>query len=266
MYTKEILLSHLKKSGVPQDRPVLVHTSLKKIGPVEGGAETVLSTLREHITAHGGILMIPTHTWDNFMEGKEYTLDLSHHMPCLGVLPMIAAAHPSAIISENPTHSIAFFGDRERILSYIEPERRVITPASPVGCYGKLAEERGEVLLLGVDQTKNTFLHALEEKFLGNIRYTKEPVLMKIRYGDGSVAKRPFYAFDESKIGDVSERFEKFDPPFRKYGAVFDGVFGNAKTRLCNAKKMEKVLEMIYRKAAGKELLADLDPIPEAWY
>ena len=43
MITKESLMQDLHRCGVPQDRPVLVHTSLKKIGPVEGGGETVLA-------------------------------------------------------------------------------------------------------------------------------------------------------------------------------------------------------------------------------
>ena len=266
MITKESLMQDLRRCGVPQDRPVLVHTSLKKIGPVEGGGETVLEALREHITAQGGILMIPTHTWDRLIEGEEYVLDLTRHVPCLGVLPMIAASHPDAVISRNPTHSIAFFGDKERISDYIAGEEKVKTPADPKGCYGKLPEEKGEVFLLGVDQTKNTFLHAVEEKIIGNLRYEKEPCRVKIRLADGKIAERDFYAFDERDIGDVSERFGKFEAPFRKAGASRDGMFGNAKTQLCSTEIMEKVMIKIYQNAAGKELLADMEPIPEDWY
>ncbi len=266
MYTKEDLLKDLEKIGVSREKPVLVHTSLKAVGQVAGGAETVLSALREHITSRGGILMIPTHTWDNFIEGREFSLDLTSHVPCIGTLPKIAASHPDVIISENPTHSIAFFGDREKIEAYIASEKDVNTPTPPDGCYGRLVQERGEVLLVGVDQTKNTFLHAMEEKLLGNVRYGAEPVLLKIRRADDSVVSRSFYVFDESEIGDVSERFHKFEKPFRKYGAIRDGVFGSAKVQLCRADGMDRVMEIIYKKAAGKELLASHEPIPEDWY
>ncbi len=266
MHTKESLLRDLKKLGVPQDRPVLVHTSLKGIGPVQGGAEAVLTALREHITARGGILMIPTHTWDNYIEGREFSLDLNHLNPCIGVLPQVASASPDAIISENPTHSIAFFGDEKRILSYMEEEERVDTPTAPHGCYGKLIPWEGSVLLLGVDQTKNTFLHAVEEILVGKKRYFSEPVSLKIRRKDGSTSTRDFYVFDESEIGDVSERFGKFEAPFSSCGAIRYGTFGSAEAQLCDTVKMAEVMGQIYEKACGRELLADHAPIPREWY
>ncbi|MBQ5633463.1 MAG: AAC(3) family N-acetyltransferase, partial [Clostridia bacterium] len=65
MYTKNDILRHLWEMGVPQDRPVLIHSSLKRIGEVEGRADGLIDALCEHICARGGLLCIPTHTWAN---------------------------------------------------------------------------------------------------------------------------------------------------------------------------------------------------------
>ena len=48
MFTKEDLITQLKSLGVPTDKPIIVHTSLKKIGQTEGRAEGLLDTLIEY--------------------------------------------------------------------------------------------------------------------------------------------------------------------------------------------------------------------------
>ena len=86
-------------------KPVIVHTSLKAIGEIEGGGDTLLSCLIEVFTKNGGLLCIPTHTWD-----KE-SLDLREKHTCLGVLPSLALKRDDAIRTMHPTHSMAVFGE-----------------------------------------------------------------------------------------------------------------------------------------------------------
>ena len=76
MFTKQDLFTQLEAMGAPRDRVVLVHTSLRLIGAVEGGARGLLDALIEYFTACGGLLCIPTHTWDNLGFDK-FTLDLT---------------------------------------------------------------------------------------------------------------------------------------------------------------------------------------------
>ena len=44
MYTKSDLISQLEALRIPRDRVVLMHSSLRLIGQIEGGAKTMLDT------------------------------------------------------------------------------------------------------------------------------------------------------------------------------------------------------------------------------
>ena len=45
MFTKEQIFEQLKAMGVPQNKPVTTHTSLRNIGDVEGRGEGLLNIL-----------------------------------------------------------------------------------------------------------------------------------------------------------------------------------------------------------------------------
>mgnify|MGYP005801306921 FL=1 len=68
MYTKSQLFSQLKELGAPQDSIVLMHTSLRAVGDVEGRGEGLLDALIEYFTADGGLFCVPTHTWKNLSD------------------------------------------------------------------------------------------------------------------------------------------------------------------------------------------------------
>ena len=259
IYEKDIL-KQLETFQTEPGKPVLVHTSLKAIGEIDGGANTLLSALVSHFTKDDGLLCIPTHTWTDLV------MDRRQAKSCVGVLPTIASTHPDAVRSMHPTHSIAVFGNREKALEFIKEEAYVKTPTNPDGCYGNFYREDGYILLVGVGHDKNTFLHCVEEALKVPHRLTSEMVERTIIHEDGRVEKRNLYWFDESEIRDVSAFFVKFEPAFRYYGCIQDGYIGNAKVQLCSASKMKEVVELIYKRNDGRELLSDYEPLDEKLY
>ncbi len=62
--TREDLINGFKKCGVAEGQNIMVHTSLKKLGFVVGGAETVIRALID-IVGEEGTIMMPTQTWKN---------------------------------------------------------------------------------------------------------------------------------------------------------------------------------------------------------
>ena len=106
MFKKSDIFNQLKNLRAPQDRIVLVHSSLRAIGDVEGRGEGLLDTLIEYFTADGGLLCIPTHTWANISDESKITLDLSVPKTCIGTLPDIAAS-ASQVRTLHPTHSMS---------------------------------------------------------------------------------------------------------------------------------------------------------------
>lgn len=265
MYTKADIIKQLNDMRAPRDRIVLVHSSLRAVGEVEGRGEGLLEILTEYFTSEGGLLCIPTHTWANVGKGDVITLDLTEPKTCIGALPDIAAKN-ARFRTLHPTHSMAVFGDRARANEFAKGEELFQTPANPKGCYGKIFENNGYILLIGVGHNRNTYLHCVEEMLNIPNRIAKEPFCASIKHRDGSVEYRNIYPHKAEGIGDVSARYPKYEPAFRYHGAITDGFIGNAKAELCSAVKMKEVMELIYNRSNGKELFFDDTPIDKTLF
>ena len=265
MYSKNDIIEQLKSMNAPRDTVVLMHTSLRLVGDVEGGARGLLDAMIEYFTALGGLFCVPTHTWDN-LGTDNITLDLTRAESNLGAFSKVAAADPRGLRSENPTHSMVVFGDRERAGELVSGEIDVITPTSPQSAYGKLYEWGGYVLLVGVSQNKNTYLHTVDEMLGVQNRMGKESVAVTVKRPSGEVVDRKLTLFDTSYTEDISWRFHKYDTAFRYHGCITDGSIGDAPAQLCDAVKMKKTVELIYSNAGGVDPLEDEEPIPPKWY
>ena len=142
MITQNELYSNLKKLNIPKGKPFIVHTSLKAIGEIEGGAEVLLKALIKLTEELNGLLCVPTHTWTTMV------MDLNNPSSCLGALPTVATKHPDGVRSMHPTHSITVFGERKRAEEFVYNERFVDSPTNPDGCYGNIIKEDGYALLI----------------------------------------------------------------------------------------------------------------------
>jgi len=264
IYTKKDILAQLAAMGAPRDRAVLAHTSLRLIGNIEGGAEALLDAFIEYFTAEGGLFCVPTHTWHRL--GEDVVLDMASDENCLGAFSSVALRDGRGVRSENPTHSMVVFGDRERAEQFIRDDAHVKTPTAPESAYGKLFSEGGYVLLAGVSQNKNTYLHAVAEILELPNRMEKEYYKVGVIGSDGARTDRDFKLFCADFSDDVSHRFEKYDMAFRYHGCIKDGSVGNAPTQLCDAHKMKETVELIFRNSDGVDPLATEEPIPPRWY
>jgi len=260
MFNKEDIINQLKSFKTEKGKIVTVHTSMKAVGEVMGGAETVLDALIECFCKDDGLLCVPTHTWNSDV------YDMRKAESCIGILPCIAAGHRAGVRTLHPTHSMAVFGERGRVEEFVKDEAFSDSPTNPNGCYGKIYDEGGYVLLIGVGQNKNTYIHCVEEMLDVPGRLTEEMVEKTIIHTDNREEKRFLRWFDTSKIRDVSVNFGKFEPAFRHYGCIIDGFVGNAPAQMCNARKMKDVIELIYKNSRGEELLADNTALDEALY
>lgn len=265
MLTKQELHTQLRAMNAPQDRVVLMHSALRTIGEVEGGAEGLLDALIEYFTFKGGLFAVPTHTWHNL--GKNtVTLDMQNPESNLGALPSLAARRTDGIRSKNPCHSVVVFGDRARAEAFVSNEPHIKTPTAPNSCYGKLFDENGYVLLVGVSQAANTYLHTVDEILNLPNRMAKTPISTTVRHLNGKITSQDLCLFDCSFSEDICERFPKYDVAFRYHGATTDGFIGHAPAQLCDAVKMKQVVELIWQNSGGRDPLATEKPIPPAWF
>lgn len=263
IYSKNEIFNQLRQMNAPRDKMVLMHSSLRAVGGVEGGAEGLLDALIEYFTAEGGLFCVPVHTWHNL--DKEITLDLSSSDNCLGYFPTVAAKDPRGYRTDNPTHSMVIFGDRAKAEKLAEGEAFVETPTAPESCYGKLYTEDGYVLLVGVALNRNTYLHAVDEMLKTPNRMDEKVLDTAVRYADGRIVMRPLRLYETDYSNDISDRFVKFDIPFRYHHCGTDGFLGNAPTQLLSARRMKEVMELIYRRSPEDPLKTE-KPIKPQWF
>lgn len=261
IFTQKDILDQLYAANIPRDKVVLMHSSLRAIGNVDGGASTLLDAMIEYFTESGGLFCVPTHTWA--FTKREITLDISDPITCLGAFSNVAAADTRGIRSENPTHSMMVFGDRQKAIEFIKDDENVVTCTSPNSCYGKIFERQGLILLVGVSHNKNTYLHCVEEILGVPNRLSVEPRLLTVRRTSGEIVQRSVHTHHTDFTRDISARFPKYETAFRYYGAIKDTFIGNAPTQLCDARIMKEVMELIKNNSNDIDPLADekaIDP------
>ena len=169
-YTKADLKHDLAAMGLTGNETILIHSSMKSIGPVEGGADTVLDAWMEFFAE--GLLLLPTHTW-RFINEENRVFDVRRSPCCVGILPELFRQRPGVVRSLHPTHSMAAYG--KGAAAYLEGELDANTPCTPGGCYDRLRAAHGKVLLLGVTHARNTFIHSVEEVLNVPNRLTTSP-------------------------------------------------------------------------------------------
>lgn len=258
MYTKEDLKLQIKNLGIKSNDTLMIHSSMKSIGQVEGGADTVLDAFIEFLA--DGLLIFPTHTWKRLED--DYTLYQPETEPsCVGLLTNLFLKREGVLRSLHPTHSVAALGkDAEK---FIEGEEQFDTPCNRSGCYGKLYDRKAKILFLGCDLNHNTYLHGVEEWNKIPNRLADKYRILNIKMPDGSIKSRPMYCH-YSSAGDISEHYGKMEHPFISTGISTKGKFGDAGCIVCDAVGMADLVSEYLKK--NPDLFADSFPIPIDWY
>ncbi len=234
MYTKQQLTEHLAALGIDPHGTLLVHSSMKAIGDVEGGADTVLDALCEYM--QDGLLILPTHTWRQMNE--TYTVFDSRCEPsCVGLLTNRFMQREGVVRSLHPTHSVAALG--KDAVSYTAGEEQTRTPCPRGGCWGKLYDRQAQILFLGCSLKSNTYLHGVEEWVDTPNRLKDTPQDFTVIDRDGAAYTVPQYRHHTSDpVVDPSEHYDKMEPIFAANGAVHYGIFGDAECIVGDAVKM----------------------------
>lgn len=233
MFTKELLTQQLKDMGISSDDALMLHSSMKAIGEVAGGADTVLDAFMEYLSA--GLFMTPTHTWRQ-MSADYCVFDPSLEPSCVGILSDLFWRRPGVYRSLHPTHSIAACG--KGAAEYVQGEEFLHTPCDPSGCFGRLKDIRAKILLVGVTHVKNTYIHSIEESFDVKERLTEEPVLFYVVRPDGTRIPVPMHRHYNSTTAHISEAFDLLKDYYFETGAAKGVRFGDADCILCEAEKL----------------------------
>ncbi len=198
----------LRDLGLGEGDIVLVHSSLSSLGHVEGGAEAVVDAFLR-VLGPSGTLLVPT-------------------FGSFGAITDAVRNRADAVHSIHPKASVAAVGAQAESICLdhwkAETAHGADTP------YVRIADLDGNVCLLGVDQDRNTTLHAVEE--LLQLPYLKSTDRFTFSTPEGEVTKswRHFPGPHRDFIG--------LDATLRREGIVKVRRIGDAAVRLMKSRDM----------------------------
>ena len=154
-----ILRRDLENIGIGPGDTLVVHSSLKSMGYVDGGPLSVIAALSDAI-GEQGTLIFPTFTYrtsyaDSFYSNKDTP-------SCVGIISETFRYSDGVIRTNHPTHSVAIRG---RFCSdMMKDEELDDTPMGIHSPYRRLASYSAKILMLGCSLSSTSFMHALEEE------------------------------------------------------------------------------------------------------
>jgi aminoglycoside N3'-acetyltransferase len=169
----EHLTADLRRLGVAAGDLLMVHASLRAIGPVEGGADGVIRALQAAVGSGGTLLMTlgarDDWAWVNdrpeadrprLLAGADpFDRLLTPADPDVGVLAEVFRTHPGTKVSDHPEGRFGASGPLAERLVESVPWDDYYGSGSPLE---RLVQAHGRVLRLGSDLDTLTVLHYAE--------------------------------------------------------------------------------------------------------
>jgi aminoglycoside 3-N-acetyltransferase len=175
MHSKAQLLEQCRRIGLSADDIVMVHASLRAVGPILGGPDVLIDVILESVGPRGTMMMYVgcQEPFDDIGRGRhsaEQEAFILQHCPpfdpataradrAFGALAELFRTRPGALCSGNPGMRMAALGADADWLTRDHPLNYGLGAGSPLD---KLCQRRGKVLLLGSDPDEVTLLHYAE--------------------------------------------------------------------------------------------------------
>jgi len=156
---KESIVAGLKALGLREGDDVLVHASLKSLGPIPDAAKTVTDAFLE-VLGEEGTLLMPSLTYSSVTKDNP-VFDWEHTPSCVGGLSEYFRTRAGVLRSIHPTHSVCALG--KKAAQFTESHFQDRTPVGENSPFFKLKEANGKVLFLGCGLKPNTSMHGVEE-------------------------------------------------------------------------------------------------------
>ncbi len=218
--------------GIPQGGKLLVHSSLRSLGHVDGGADAVIDSLLA-VLGPSGTLLVPTLTGSELLSPQNPPVFDPAHTPCwTGIIPETLRRRPRALRSLHPTHSVAALGADAAAL--LAGHTFSITPCDELSPYGELARcTDGYILLIGVTHANSTIFHHVEE--LAGLPYHMQPGLAAATLIIDDAPQTRHIMLH--KYGP-ERNFDVMEPVFVEQSIEYSGRVGAATVRLVHAPRM----------------------------
>jgi aminoglycoside 3-N-acetyltransferase len=176
--TKKRLVEDFRKAGISPGDTLIVHSSMRTIGWIVGGAVTVIEALMEAVSDQGTLVM-PTQSTDNGEPSRwrappvpeEWWKIIRDELPPynpvttptrkMGIIAETFRKYPNVYRSAHPQASFGAWGKTAKYVVETHPADDAFGEKSPLA---KLYEQDAKILLIGIGLEANTSLHYAEAK------------------------------------------------------------------------------------------------------
>lgn len=266
MWTERQLIDDLHRIGLEAGATLLVHSSLRAVGKIEGGGDTLVRAIRT-VLGEEGTLAVPTFTFGSCdPEGwreppatpealkkarEEATVFDCRKTPTqtewMGIFPELVRRLPEAQRSNHPVVSFTAVGANAAFLTRNAPFHYPLGTDSPLA---RLHQLDGQVLLLGTSQTTNSSLHLAE--IWANVPYIHRSATIKTGEETWAVMRGS---------PECSEGFRKVEPLLRQARLLRHGYIGNAPSQLMRQRQVVSMAITLLQ-GDGAALLCDVPDCP----
>ncbi|MBK7181792.1 MAG: AAC(3) family N-acetyltransferase [Bacteroidetes bacterium] len=240
--TKQKLIEDFKKIGLKSGDSVLVHSSLSKIGFVEGGPSTIVDALFD-VIGKEGTLLFPTFPAKgrNKTHLEEHPIfDIKNTPSQMGSITEYFRKLDGVYRSFHPTDSVCAKGPLAEY--YTNSHFGQLTPYNEHSPFRKLCAKRGKILMLGT--TLNgacTNLHTLEDAV--DFKYpVYDATIFEVKMIDEKGKEQSMKTKVHNPDYSAKRNCDALKPLFEKEGVLQNGNVGEAKTMLIDANKMLEVM------------------------
>jgi len=205
----------LHSLGVHRDGVLMVHSSLRSLGVVPGGAEAVITGLL-NVLGNDGTLLMPALSYEH-VTPEHSQFDVNKTPSNVGALPEFFRLRSDTQRSVHPTHSVCAVGSLASQL--FEHHIEDTTPCGSNSPFHLLPEYDGQILMLGCGLEPNTSMHAIEE--LIEPPYLYDPPLdYYITLADGMSITKTYKPHNFRSWQQRYERIEQVMTNGLKHGRV----------------------------------------------
>ena len=228
MYKASDLRRDLIAMNLHPSDTLLVHSSMKSIGEVENGADTVLDVFMEYF-GKDGLLVFPTLTYSRVNTATP-RYDVVNTPCSTGILPELFRQRKGVIRSLHPTHSVAAYG--RDAAAFVAGHEKFDTPAAVGSPWWRMLERQGKILFIGTGISCNTFLHGMDEWLELPGMSTETTQLLEVIDYNGNVISSPQHRHCNPR----NAYYGTLEDMFTANGALSKGRLSNAQCHILECK------------------------------